>query len=128
MERKKSKLTISGNPKKSIDNIELAKSQNKNSVVIEKKPNRFSNRSPFKRSTGARPAVKNTGFKSSSFLPQKPQNVSKPSFPITNDYQKRKLAEQRATRRLKGEEPKENLGVIIQQKILKVKLDRKKEN
>ena len=41
MERKKSKLTISGNPKKSIDNIELAKSQNKNSVVIEKKPSRF---------------------------------------------------------------------------------------
>ena len=37
MDRKKSKLTISGNPKKSIDNIELAKLQNKNSVVIEKK-------------------------------------------------------------------------------------------
>ena len=53
--RKKSKLTISGNPKKSINNIELAKSQNKNSVVIEKKPSRFSNRSPFKRSSGARP-------------------------------------------------------------------------
>ena len=30
MERKKIKLTISGNAKKSIDNIELAKSQNKN--------------------------------------------------------------------------------------------------
>ena len=58
MDRKKSKLTISGNPKKSIDNIELAKSQNKNSVVIEKKPSRFSNRSPFKRSSGARPVEK----------------------------------------------------------------------
>ena len=28
---------------------------------------------------------------------------SKPSSPITNDYEKRKLAEQRATRRLKGD-------------------------
>ena len=103
MERKKSKLTISGNPKKSIDNIELAKSQNKNSVVIEKKPSRFSNRSPFKRSSGARPAGKNTGFKSNSFSSQRPQNISKPSFSITNDYEKRKLAEQRATRRPKGD-------------------------
>ena len=66
MDRKKSKLTISGNPKKSIDNIELAKSQNKNSVVIEKKPSRFPNRSPFKRSSGARPSGQNTGFKSKS--------------------------------------------------------------
>ena len=103
MDRKKSKLTISGNPKKSIDNIELAKSQNKNSVVIEKKPSRFSNRSPFKRSSGARPAGKNTGFKSNSFSSPKPQNASKPSFSITNDYEKRKLAEQRATRRPKGD-------------------------
>ena len=44
MDRKKSKLTISGNPKKSIDNIELAKSQNKNSVVIEKKRTKFSSK------------------------------------------------------------------------------------
>ncbi len=44
MKEKKSKLTISGNPKKSIDNIELAKSKNKNSVIIEKKPNRFFNK------------------------------------------------------------------------------------
>ena len=35
MEKKKTKLTISGNTKKSIDNIELAKSNNKNSVIIE---------------------------------------------------------------------------------------------
>ena len=35
--KKKIKLTISGNPKKSIGNIELARFQNKNSVIIEKK-------------------------------------------------------------------------------------------
>ena len=37
MEKKKLKLTISGNSKKTIDNIELAKSKGKNSVVIGKK-------------------------------------------------------------------------------------------
>ena len=37
MEKKKLKLTISGSSKKTINNIELAKSQGKNSVVIEKK-------------------------------------------------------------------------------------------
>ncbi len=37
MEKKKLKLTISGSSKKTINNIELAKSYGKNSVVIEKK-------------------------------------------------------------------------------------------
>ena len=37
MEKKKLKLTISGSSKKTINNIELAKSHGKNSVVIEKK-------------------------------------------------------------------------------------------
>ena len=34
---KKTKLTISGSTKKSIENIEIAKTQSKNSVVIQKK-------------------------------------------------------------------------------------------
>ena len=37
MEKKKTKLTLSGNLKKSITNIERAKTQGKNSVLIEKK-------------------------------------------------------------------------------------------
>ena len=41
MEKKKTKLTISGNPKKSIDNIDLARLKKKNSVVKEKKSSRF---------------------------------------------------------------------------------------
>ena len=36
MENKKTKLTFSGGPKKSFKNIEIAKTQGKNSVVIEK--------------------------------------------------------------------------------------------
>ena len=58
MKNKKTKLTISGNAKKSIDNIELAKTQNKNSVVIEKKTGRFGNRSSFNKSTTQNTASK----------------------------------------------------------------------
>ena len=47
MENKKTKLTLSGIAKKSIENIELAKTQSKNSVVIEKKQNKFSGKSNF---------------------------------------------------------------------------------
>ena len=41
---KKTKLTISGSAKKSIKNIEIAKTQGKNSVVIEKQSNKFPSR------------------------------------------------------------------------------------
>ena len=96
---KKTKLTISGSAKKSIKNIEIAKTQSKNAVVIEKQTGKFPNRggsfrpnpgkpkptSPFSRGTGIKP----------SFAPKSP--------PITNDFERRKLAEQRATKRLKGD-------------------------
>ena len=48
---KKTKLTISGIAKKSIENIELAKTQGKNSVIIEKK-NKFYNKGSLNRSSG----------------------------------------------------------------------------
>ena len=41
MESKKTKLTISGTAKKSIKNIEIAKTQGKNSFVIGKSKNNF---------------------------------------------------------------------------------------
>ncbi len=96
---KKIKLTISGSAKKSIKNIEIAKTQSKNAVVIEKQTGKFPNRggsfrpnpgkpkptSSFSRGTGINP----------SFAPKSP--------PITNDFERRKLAEQRATKRLKGD-------------------------
>jgi translation initiation factor IF-2 len=104
MDNKKTKLTLSGIAKKSIENIELARTQSKNSVVIEKKPNRFSNRGSFAKSTGSKP-LQNTNFRNNNTVTPRSPNVLKPSSPITNDYEKRKLAEQRATRRLKGEVP-----------------------
>ena len=100
MENKKTKLTLSGIAKKSIDNIELAKTQSKNSVVIEKKPSKFAPRGNFTRpaSVRSKPAVTTTNS-----FPPRTTSAPKPSSPITNDYEKRKLAEQRATRRLKGD-------------------------
>ena len=100
MENKKTKLTLSGIAKKSIDNIELAKTQSKNSVVIEKKNSKFSPRGSFSRPVSVR--SKPVASPSGSFTPRI-TSASKPSSPITNDYEKRKLAEQRATRRLKGD-------------------------
>ncbi len=96
---KKTKLTISGSAKKSIKNIEIAKSQGRNSVVIEKQTGKFSSRGgSFRSST-------NKSRTSSTFnrgAPSKPLFNPK-SPPITNDFEKRKLAEQRATKRLKGD-------------------------
>ena len=100
MDNKKTKLTLSGIAKKSIENIELAKTQSKNSVVIEKKTGKISSRSNFSRSSSVR--TKPTVNPAASFVPRT-TSTSKTSAPITNDYEKRKLAEQRATRRLKGE-------------------------
>ncbi len=96
MEKKKLKLTISGSSKKTINNIELAKSKSKNAVVIEKKNNRFGSKSSFSKNIHQR----NTFSKpKTNFIPREP--IIKKSS--TNDFEKRKLAEQRATKRLKGE-------------------------
>ena len=98
MERKKTKLTISGNPKKSFDNIEQAKLKNKNSVVIEKKTSRFAGKSSFNRSTDQNKKIQKKSFSSS-----RQTGSFKLAVPVTNNFEKRKLAEQRATRRVKGE-------------------------
>ena len=97
MEKKKLKLSISGASKKTINSIEQAKSQSKNTVVIEKRSPRFGGKSSFSR------GAKLTDNKpQNTFIPKK-TNFSKHPSPITSDFEKRKLAEQRATRRLKGD-------------------------
>ena len=101
MENKKTKLTISGTAKKSIKNIEIAKTQSKHSVVIEKSKKNFVKKSSSFKST-------NTGVRPKSNLSFNRGSSSKPSFgaktpPVTNDFERRKLAEQRATKRLKGD-------------------------
>jgi len=96
MENKKTKLTISGSPKKSFKNLGTTKSKGKNTVFIEKKSAKPLNKGTFN---------KPSGFKSSNF---KKNSSLKPSFPFKNsssssDFERRKLAEQRATKRLKGD-------------------------
>ncbi len=117
MEKKKLKLSISGASKKTINSIEQAKSQSKNTVVIEKRSPRFGGKPNFSR------GAKSTESKlQSTFIPKK-TNFSKPSSPITSDFEKRKLAEQRATRRLKGENSqKENKSVKLGGKRRELKL------
>ena len=104
MEKKKTKLTISGSSTKTISNIELAKSKGKNSVIIEKKLGRFGNKPRFPKTD-----KQETSFKSKPFITSKEPISSKssstPSSTPSNHFEKRKLAEQRATRRLKGELP-----------------------
>ena len=96
---KKTKLTISGTTKKSFKNIEIAKSQNKNSVVIDKQSNKFSNRGGSPKHGSFKPK---TGSSFNRGAPLKPTFAPK-SPPISNDFERRKLAEQRATKRLKGD-------------------------
>ena len=115
MKNKKTKLTLSGIAKKSIKNIELAKTQSKHSVVIEKKSNRFTKKNFGSKFTSSK-------FQRKSSTLQRPTSFFKPISSITNDFEKRKLAEQRATRRLKGElSPKDLKGKIGSKKRLKMK-------
>ena len=121
---KKTKLTISGSAKKSIKNIEIAKTQGKNSVVIEKQPGKFPSRVGSSRpGVGFKPRTTSTFNRSA---PTKPSFPSK-SPPITNDFERRKLAEQRATKRLKGEnesKDKKNLKTGTNKRELKLTVSR----
>ncbi len=96
---KKTKLTISGSAKKSIKNIEIAKTQGKNSVVIEKQTGKFSSRGGSFRPSTNKPRATSTFNRGAPLKP----SFNPKSSPITNDFEKRKLAEQRATKRLKGD-------------------------
>ena len=98
MEKKKTKLTISGSSKKTISNIERARTQGKNSVIIGKKSIGFVNKSNIIKKNN-----KNDSFKIKPSRSPKELSLSKSSTYSPNDFEKRKLAEQRAKKRLKGE-------------------------
>ena len=106
MEKKKTKLTISGKIKKTINNFDTSKSQSKKTVIIDKQL----------KSSGKSTGNKNSGFKQSSSFKKgisSKNNFFSKSQPITSDFERRKLAEQRATKRLKGDtenEKKTKLG------------------
>ncbi len=102
---KKTKLTISGGiAKKSIKSIDKAKNLGKNSVIIEKQTGKFTSRGGSFKSNPSK--IKNN-FSSSKGTFGKPSYIPK-SSPLTSDFERRKLAEQRATKRLKEENENKN--------------------
>ena len=117
---KKTKLTISGSAKKSIKNIEIAKTQGKNSVVIEKKSSKFASKGgSLKSSTGVnRPKNTSTFSRGTSSKPI----FSPKSNSAINDFERRKLAEQRATKRLKGDDDKDKKSIKSGTKKRELKL------
>ena len=97
METKKTKLTISGKPRKNLyDNQGLTNNKKKQKFVTEKKfikPFSNNNSGPSKLSK-----------KPYSGKPSFPPKSGKQSFPSKiSDYERRKLAEQRATKKIKGD-------------------------
>ena len=124
MEKKKTKLTLSINTKKSIENINLAKTQGKNSVVIEKKTNKFQGKGFFDKKKTGYTFEKKDKFKSNKFPGQRFRNNQVKITPPSNDYEKRKLAEQRATKRLKEETAKEFKGKTSKKREQKLTVSR----
>ena len=120
MENKKTKLTISGTSKKSIKNIEIAKTQGKNSFVIDKSKSNFVKKVGSSRNMGSSSRSKTTSFNRS---PLKPSFGTK-TPPITNDFEKRKLAEQRATKRLKGDGDSKKLKLGTKKRETKLTVSR----
>ena len=97
MEKKKLKLSITGSSKKTLNSIEQAKTQSKNAVFIEKKAGRI-----LRKSFNQKINRTNNNFKpQEKYAPVKNTFVDQKS--VKSDFEKRKLAEQRATKRLKGE-------------------------
>ncbi len=97
MENKKTKLTISGNPKKSFKDFSSSKNTAKKTVVIDKKLNKPVNRGNFNKSF---PSKTSTNLKRGFQI--KPNFNPKASI-NTSDFERRKLAEQRATKKIKGD-------------------------
>ena len=118
MEKKKLKLSISGSIKKTFSSIEQAKSKSKNTVVIEKRNSKFQNKSQFTRQTQS-----NDSYATNKINKSRPLNYTREVSSPASDFEKRKLAEQRATKRLKGETiTKENKSSKIGGKRRELKL------
>ncbi len=109
MENKK-KLTISGNPKKPIKNLDFSKTRGKKTVIIEKHSSKQGYKGSFNKSSGFK--SNSSSFKKN--FSDKQNFINRVPSTATSDFERRKLAEQRATKRLKGElenkEKKSKLG------------------
>ena len=97
MENKKTKLSISGSPKKTFKNFESSKTKGKKTVVIDKNPGKSFNKGGFNKPVGSN--FKRNSSPNTNFTPK--------TQPVISDFERRKLAEQRATKRLKGDSESE---------------------
>jgi len=98
MENKKTKLTISGNPKKQFKKIDPSANKGKKTVIIEKSSIKVPLKGNFKKPFTSKPLSQ--GFKKG--VSQKSNFLAKSSL-TTSDFERRKLAEQRATKKLKND-------------------------
>ncbi len=109
MENKKTKLTISGSSKKSFKNFN---NQKKKTVLIDRRSNKSPNKSNFSKSSGFKSSYgnfkKNQNFKTSI--------TPKFSPAATSDFEKRKLAEQRATKKFKADVDKDKKNKLSEKK------------
>ncbi len=117
MENKKTKLTISGSSKKPFKNFDSSNNQGKKTVIIDNHSKKHFSKGGFKNNPSSR----------FSSTPQKKGNFQKNNFPpkttqITTDFEKRKLAEQRATKRLKEENDNKDKKTKLGTKKREVKL------
>ena len=103
MEKKKLKLSVTSTSRKTISSIEQAKSKSKNSVIIERRNSRYPKKQFFQKNNRNNENTKNQNFTSVK------KNYNNLTPNISSDFEKRKLAEQRATRRLKGEQPQKEI-------------------
>ncbi len=99
MENKKTKLTITGKPKKPFKNFDSSKNLGKKTVIIEKQSGRTIKKGTFNKSSTFKSTSLNK--KIPAYKPNFSSKVS--SVSSTSDFERRKLAEQRARKRLKGD-------------------------
>ena len=98
MENKKTKLTISGKPKKTFRDFDTSKTHGKKTVVIDKQTHKSFGKGTLTRSSGFKQSSSN--FKKGTPIKN---NFHPKTQSTTSDFERRKLAEQRATKRLKGD-------------------------
>ena len=106
METKKTKLTISGKPRKNLyDKQGLTNNKNEQKFVTEKKFSKpFNKNNPGSSKFSKKPFSGKPSFPPKTGKPSFPPKTGKPSFPSKiSDYERRKLAEQRATKKIKGD-------------------------
>ena len=116
--KKKLTLSISGSVKKPPNSLQYVKGQNRSSVIIEKKKIRSSS---LKKTQKFSRNYKKT-------FTQSPKKVIKDSKFLGKDFERRKLAEQKAKKRIRGgiQEEKANKGKsnIIKKREYKLTLSR----